>query len=233
MCSSDLDPEAVKRDIETMFHDPRAGAQALGHRLASIDRETLVTMVSDKTRLSHDRAKQVVDTILKVRDKLSGKAGAMRAEAEGKPEEIRHRAETKIQRYMDSLHRPELQYAGVRDDVRKLFHDPRAGADALLNRARRMDRGTLKAILISLPHMNQERAEHVLDEVEKARDEVIAKGERLRDEIERRLEDARHEALHQADQSRRTAATIAWWAFATALVSGGAAVLGGIVAMYT
>ncbi len=228
-----LDPEAIKRDIETMFHHPKAGARALEHRLASIDHETLTTILSDKTSLSHDRARKVVDTIMGVRDRLMGKAAGTKAEMTEQARAAQMQAEGKLQHYMNSLHRPELQYAGVKQDVIKLFHDPKAGADALLNRVKRMDRGTLRAVLISLPHMDERRADHVLGEVDKAREEIIRRAERIRDEVEERLDDARHEAMHQADEARRTAANAAWWAFATALVSGGAAALGGIVAFYT
>ena len=76
----------------------------------------------------------------------------------------------------------------------------------------------------------EEDAERIISRIESARDKVIGKVEQMGTEVRRRLDAAKQEALHQADEARKIAATAAWWAFASAVVSGVAAVLGGIVA---
>lgn len=78
--------------------------------------------------------------------------------------------------------------------------------------------------------MTEEDAERIISRIESARDRVIGKVEQMGAEVRRRLDAAKQEALHQADEARKIAATAAWWAFASAVVSGVAAVLGGIVA---
>jgi len=59
---------------------------------------------------------------------------------------------------------------------------------------------------------------------------VIHKAEQMKDEVDRRIGQAKDEARHQAEEVRKTAASAAWWTFGTAVVSGVAAAIGGLIA---
>ena len=129
--------------------------------------------------------------------------------------------------------RPELRYEGIKHDMQVLFHDPKAGADLLIRRLKAMDRDTLKAIVASRKDMSQEDAEHVVSQIEHARDEAIAKYEQMKTEVQHRMEDAKDKALHEAEEARQVARTAAWWTFGSALVSAAAAIVGGVLSTYT
>lgn len=128
---------------------------------------------------------------------------------------------------------PQLSKEAIRSDLRLMFHDPHAGADALISRLRSIDRDTLRQSIASRPDISQEDAEQILMEMEAARDEAIERATRMKEEVARRVEAAKEEAVHVADEVRRTAATASWWAFIAALVSGIASALGGMVAVWT
>ena len=129
--------------------------------------------------------------------------------------------------------RPELRYEGIKHDMQVLFHDPKAGADLLIRRLKAMDRDTLKAIVASRKDMSQEDAEHVVSQIEHARDEAIAKYEHMKTEVQHRMEDAKDKALHEAEEARQVARTAAWWTFGSALVSAAAAIVGGFLSTYS
>ncbi|MGE5410538.1 MAG: hypothetical protein ACM3MI_06230 [Clostridiales bacterium] len=74
---------------------------------------------------------------------------------------------------MNSLGQPELEYEGVTHDIQKLFHDPKAGADALMRRIKAIDRDTSKAILASRRDISEEDAERIINKIENARDGEI------------------------------------------------------------
>lgn len=128
---------------------------------------------------------------------------------------------------------PQLDPEVLRRDLRLMFHDPHAGMDALIRRLRSIDRDTMREMLSCRPEVSAQDAERILNQMEEARDEAIARATRMREEVARRVDTAKREAIHVADEVRKTAAMASWWAFGTAVVSGAAAALGGMVAVIT
>jgi tetrahydromethanopterin S-methyltransferase subunit B len=239
-----LEPEAIKRDLERLFEDPSMGAQRLRERLAQLDKEDFVALLSQREEISEERARQIADYVEQAVQALVARAeeGAEGARATSEAGKIaaqvgasnaKESVLRKIRVYLNSLGRPELRYDGVKHDVELLFDDPKAGATALKRRMQAMDRETLVAILARRRDMDREDAERIVSRMEEARDDMIAKAEKMEKEVEARVAAARDEALHQADQARKAAAGAAWWAFAAAVISGGAAALGGVVGAIT
>ncbi|NUP98233.1 MAG: hypothetical protein HUU35_00110 [Armatimonadetes bacterium] len=220
----ELHPDGIKRDLETLFHDPKAGWQALTARLAEFDRDTVAAVIGQREDLNEDEAREMVDRVM-------NSFADLRAGYLTKIEEAKARATGKIRDYLNSLEQPELQFDAVQRDVSRLFEDPGAGAEALLRRVKSFDRDTFKAILASQSDMTEQDAEQMILRLEAARDDVVAKVEQMQAEVERRLDAARQEAMHQAEEVRKTAATAAWWALGTGAVSAAAAVVGGVLAV--
>ncbi|MHB9029145.1 MAG: hypothetical protein ACYC9O_10270 [Candidatus Latescibacterota bacterium] len=221
-----LNPEGIKQDLERLVTDPRGGIQAMKARLSSIDKSTVTAVLEQRPDISHDEAEKIVENIDRIAHDLQGRV-------QETVRSSRESAVSKIHTYLDSLHREELSYEGIKQDMVRLYHDPKAGADALVRRLRSVDRDTLKAIVSSRKDISEQDAERIISRMESARDDVIDRAEKMRDEVESRLKDAEREAYHEAEEIRKTAATAAWWAFGTAVASGIAAALGGIVAVAT
>ncbi|MBE0537956.1 MAG: hypothetical protein IH624_20030 [Phycisphaerae bacterium] len=234
----ELDPEHIKADIEKLFKSPGEGIEALKDRLSHIDRSTIASVITSRTDISGNKADKIADTVWQQIERLRGvpeeaKAGAadkkaglqdkMDAEVEG--------VKAKLQHYMDSLGQPELRYEGVKHDVQLLFHDPKAGADALLQRLKAMDRDTLKAVIASRHDISEEDAEQIVSRMEEARDDTITKAEQMKNQIQEKVQHARERVLHEAEEARQTASAAAWWTFGSALVSAAAAVVGGMLAV--
>ncbi|MGE5439071.1 MAG: MFS transporter, partial [Bacteroidota bacterium] len=163
---------------------------------------------------------KMVDKVYMVIDQITNKTS-----------DLKEGVISKLRNYMNSLDRPELQYEGVAHDVEKLFHDPKAGAEALANRVKSMDRDTIKAIIATRQDISDEDAERIVSKIESARDSFLMKIDQMKHEIERRVDMVKQETVHQADEVRKTASTAAWWAFGTAVISGIAAAIGGMVAV--
>jgi uncharacterized protein YjbJ (UPF0337 family) len=172
--------------------------------------------------MTEDEARKVTDRVMSVIDRIRGKT----ERAAGESRDAR-RYQAKI-RITCSMGRPELRYEGIKHDVQMLFHDPKAGADALIRRLRAMDRDTLKAIIASRRDVSEEDAEHIVSQMERARDETIARYERMKEEVQHRIEDAKDRALREAEETRKAARNAAWWTFGSAIASACAAIIGGI-----
>jgi hypothetical protein len=222
----ELDPEGIKRDLDKLLHHPKEGLAALRDRLSHFDRSTLKAILAQRKDMSAQEAERTADRVMSVIDKIRGKTAETTEEAEARARGV----EAKIRNYLNSLGRPELRYEGLKHDMQVLFHDPKAGADLLIRRLKAIDRDTIKAIVASRKDMSEEDAEHVVSQIEHARDEAIAKYEHMKTEVQHRIEDARDKALHEAEEARQVARTAAWWTFGSAVVSAAAAIVGGILA---
>jgi len=55
----------------------------------------------------------------------------------------------------------------------------------------------------------------------------------VQQEAQRRLEDVKRQAKKQAEETRKAAASAAWWLFGTAIVSAAFSALGGALAVST
>ncbi|PMB14723.1 hypothetical protein CEN48_09185 [Fischerella thermalis CCMEE 5282] len=222
----ELNPEGIKRDLYLLLHDPRVGMESLSDRLAQFDRSTIITLLKLREDLRDDEAARIADTIISVRDSFVEQVRAIQRRIQDAIDSIFER----IRNYLNSLERPELNYDGIKRDIRTLFDDPQAGFEALRDRLSSFNRDTLVAVMSSREDISEEDANRIIDQVERARQTVLQRAERLQQEAQRRLEEVKHQAQKQAEETRKAAASAAWWLFATALVSAIFSAIAGAVA---
>jgi hypothetical protein len=224
---NELNPDGIKRDLGLLFQDPRLGLEHLGDRLSHVDRDTIVALLSQREDISPAEAEQIVDRILSVRDRVANQLEMVKAKVQSVIDGVL----AKIRNYLNALERPELNYEGIQQDVRTLFDDPNAGFEALRDRLSHFDRDTLVAVLSSRDDISPADANRIIDRVEGVRTNVLHRAERIQERIQARLADLKYQAQAQAEATRKSAATAAWWLFATAFTSGVAAAVAGAIAV--
>jgi nucleoid DNA-binding protein len=224
---AELSPTGIKRDIQLLLNDPRAGAESLKERLAHFDRDTLVALLSQRDDISEADVNKVVDQILEVRDSVLGQLQII----QDKIKSTIDRLLGKIRAYLNSLDRPELSYEGIKRDIKSLFDDPQAGFNALKDRFSQVDRNTLIAIMSSREDISQADAERIVSQIERTRDRTLQRAERIQTEAAMRLESARNYAANQMEETRKAAATASWWLFFTALTSAIASAIAGALSV--
>jgi ElaB/YqjD/DUF883 family membrane-anchored ribosome-binding protein len=223
----ELNPDGIKRDLQLLLNDPRAGAYSLGDRLSHFDRETLIALLSQRQDVSESEVKWIVDNILSVREQINHQIQSVQNRVQSVVDGIIAR----IRNYLNSLERPELNYDGIMRDMRTLFDDPQAGFDALRDRLGQFDRETLVAVLSSREDISESDVNRIFDSVDRARNNVLQRAERIQAEAQRRVEEVKHQAQRQAEETRKAAATAAWWLFGTALASAIASAIAGVLAV--
>ena len=222
---AELSPAGIKRDIELLLNDPRAGAESLKERLAHFDRDTLVALLSQRDDISEEDVNRVVDQILEVRDQVLAQLKIV----QDKIQSALDRVLAKVKAYLNSLERPELEYEGIKRDLNILFDDPQAGFEALKDRFSKIDRDTLVAVMSSRDDISRADAERIINKVERTRDRILQRAERIQTEAAMRVENARKQAYIQVEETRKAAATASWWLFFTALISAVASAGAGIL----
>jgi nucleoid DNA-binding protein len=223
----ELNPEGIKRDLQLLLHDPRVGVDSLSDRLAHFDRSTIIALLKIREDLSDEEAARIADNIVSVRDQFVEQVRGIQRRIQ----DVIDGVFARIRNYLNGLERPELNYDGIKRDVRTLFDDPQAGFDALRDRLSSFNRETLVALVSSREDISQEDANRIVDQIERARNTVLQRAERLQLEAQRRLEEVKHQAQRQAEETRKAAASAAWWLFATAIVSAIFAAIGGAIAV--
>ncbi|KAF3885935.1 MULTISPECIES: hypothetical protein [Nostocales] len=223
----ELNPEAIKRDLQLLLHDPGVGLESFSDRLSKFDRSTIITLLKLREDLSDEEAARIADTMISVRDQFVEQVRGIQRRIQDVIDGIFAR----IRNYLNSLDRPELNYDSIKRDVRKLFDDPQAGFEALRDRLGSFNRDTIVAILSSREDISEADANRIVDQIERARNSVLQRAERIQQEAQHRLEEVKRQAQRQAEETRKAAASAAWWLFTTALVSAAFSAIAGAVAV--
>ncbi|WP_416666885.1 hypothetical protein [Egbenema bharatensis] len=197
-------------------------------RLAQFDRETLIALLAQRQDMTQQEAERVVAQIESVRDRILSQL----QQIQDRIQQIIDRIFARIRNYLNSLDRPELNYDGIKQDIRTLFDDPQAGFDVLRARLSQFDRNTLIALLSSRKEISEADANRIVEQIESARNNVLQQAERIQSETQRRLEMVKLEAQRQMEETRKAAETAAWWLFATALLSAVASAGAGSLATF-
>ncbi len=176
----ELNPEGIKRDLDLLLQDPKLGMQAVGDRLAQMDRDTLVKLLSQRQDLSEAEVNQIIDDIqATVRDLLRlPKRLAQRVQAQVVS------FETALEDYLRNTDKAALNPDGIKRDLRLLLEDPRLGADRLQTRLAQIDRDTVVALLAQRPDMTREEAEATVDRVLEIRSQILAQIQQVQVQVQ-------------------------------------------------
>ncbi|MBE9181411.1 MFS transporter [Oculatella sp. LEGE 06141] len=222
----ELNPEGIRRDLQRLLKQPGAGLEQLGDRFSQFDRSTLVALLSERDDISEDEANRIVDQVESVGNQLIEQGQKLQRRLQSVVDGVF----AQVREYLNSLDREELNYEGIKRDLRKLFDDPEAGFDALGDRLSQFDRDTLVALLSSRSDMSEAQADRIIDQVEAARDSVLGRAKWLQAEAEKRIKELQGKAKEQAREAQKTVATAAWWLFGAALTSVATAAIAGVLA---
>ncbi len=223
----ELNPEGIKRDLQLMLHDPRVGMESITERLSQFDRSTIIALLKIREDITDEEAAQIADNMISVQEQFVEQVRGIQRRIQGVVDGIFG----SIRNYLNALERPELNYDGIRRDIRQMFDDPQAGFEAMRDRLSSFNRETLVAVMSSREDISEEDANRIIDQIEGARNKVLQRAERIQQEAQRRLEEVKVQAQRQAEETRKAAASAAWWLFATATVSAFFAALGGAIAV--
>ncbi|BAY17499.1 hypothetical protein NIES21_33370 [Anabaenopsis circularis NIES-21] len=223
----ELNPDSIKRDLQLLLRDPRAGIGQLSDRFSQVDRSTIVALLSQREDISEEEVNRIADQIVSARDSIVKQYQQIQQGIKSATDQVTGR----IRNYLNSLNRPELNYEDIKHDFAKLFDDPQAGFEALRDRLSHFDRDTLVALISSREDISQEDANRIINQIEAARDSVLQRAERIQQITKERLHSIKHQAKKQAEETKKTVANAAWWLFGTALTSLVASAIAGAIAV--
>lgn len=175
----ELNPEGIQQDLQKLFEDPKAGANALSDRLSQVDRETLVKLLS-QAGLSEEQVNRTIDTtqeainnILKAPRRLANRAtrGAFDFEQS-------------LEKYLRNTNKEELNPEGIKRDLQLLLSSPRLGVSSLGERASKIDRSTIVALLSQREDISEEEANRIVEQIESVRNSVVEQFQQIQQRVQ-------------------------------------------------
>jgi ElaB/YqjD/DUF883 family membrane-anchored ribosome-binding protein len=223
----ELNPEGIKRDLQLLLQNPQAGLSQLGDRASQFDRETFVSLLSQREDISEEEANRIADQV-------QSSYGSIIEQYQQVQQAVKSTLDKgfgSIRDYLNSLERSELNYDGIKQDFATLFDDPQLGLEVLGDRLSQFDRGTLVALLSSREDISEADANRIIEQVESVRDSVAHRIERIQQETQKRLSAIQNQTKQQVRETRKIASGAAWWVFSTAFTSLAAAAIAGVLAV--
>ena len=160
----ELNPEGIKRELQTLLEDPQAGIKALTERLSQFDRDTLVQLLSQRQDLSEEQVNSVLDSIEGVRNSILQAPQKLADKAYDQYE----KTTSTITEYLRNTNLEELDPEGIQQDLTKLLDDPKQGAIALRERLSQVDRETLVKLLSQREDLSEEQVNRLVDRGQEA-----------------------------------------------------------------
>ncbi|MEH1932697.1 MAG: MFS transporter [Nostoc sp.] len=176
----ELDPEGIKRDLEKLLDDPKAGALALRDRLSNVDRETLVKLVSQRGDLSQEQVNQIID---RAQDAIGDIVKAPRRLAKRTAQQALD-FEANLEQYLRNTNKEELNPEGIKRDLQLLLSSPRAGIGNLSDRASKFDRSTIVALLSQREDISEEEANRIVDQIESVRSSIVEQFQQIQQRVQ-------------------------------------------------
>ncbi len=177
---AELNPRGIKRDLSLLFEDPQLGAKAIRQRVAAMDRDTLVKLLTQRNDLSEAEVNQVIDEVQYNLYSLAKLPRRLAVRTQQQVEDF----QTSIAEYLRSTDKDELNPEGIQRDVELLLNDPRAGMESLQERLSQFDRSTLVALLSQRDDISEEDVNRVVDQILAVRDRVLGQLQAIQEKVQ-------------------------------------------------
>ena len=176
----ELNPEGIRRDLETLLANPQEGAGALRDRLSQVDRETLVKLLSQRQDLSEEQVNQIID---RVQESINNIIRAPRRLASRTAQRVAD-FQANLEDYLRHTNKEELNPEGIKRDLQLLLQEPRTGIASLGDRFSQFDRSTLVALLSQRSDISEEEANRIADQIESVRHSIVEQYQQIQQRVQ-------------------------------------------------
>lgn len=215
--------------MNAIFDNPKNAQRIISNRASKLDRNTLKALIESHPKMDSSKTEKLLSTYDKVVAKFQSNEDSYEEQVDNLPAK-RSQLEQRIQKWFDSLDRPELAYRNLKSDFMDMLDNPTDAPEIALSRMKKMDERSLRALLTNNDRLSNEDIDEYIAKYNEAREELITKLESMKDEIDSRVTQMKDMALRETEAVRATAASAAWWLFASALISLASATVAGAIA---
>lgn len=176
----ELNPEGIQRDLKLLIDNPKAGYYSIKGRLARMDRDTLVQLLTQRGDLSEEQVNQTIDSVQSTLAQVARTPRAVAQRAQQKAQDFKGALEG----YLRSTDKEELNPESIERDLQLLLRDPRLGMESLQGRLSQFNRETLVALLSQRDDISEGDVNRIIDQILVSRDRVIQQLQAVQDRVQ-------------------------------------------------
>ena len=180
-----LNKETIKQEFRDALYDPEAAPGAVLRQLELLNPEYFVGILSRREGFAPEQAQEISEQLESVRQEVL----EIVRDAAGKEQSQDLRS--RIEDYLRSTGKDELNPEGIEKDFQALLEDRDAGFEALRDRLSQFDRDTLVQLLGQREDFSPEEADQLIGRLESSRDRVISKAQELQEQAKSKAQEVR------------------------------------------
>ena len=255
----ELQPEKIRQDIQAILSNPKTARGILQNKAHAVDHDTLVNILSQREDVSREDAEKYARYAEKALDYIKDHLGSggnndqnrsnsgnydydydaegyrdadIHIARKGEDESKGANAKRRLSEYMNSLQeKKDFNLNSIKNEFMSVFQSSGDDSESITYKLKYYNKEEMSRFLANNTAIPADKADMIAAKAVEARDTVMEKANEVDREVRMRLEQAKQEALQQAENTRKAAASAAWWLVATAILSGVASAIGGMIAL--
>ncbi len=180
-----LNRETIKQEFRDVLYDPDASPRAVLRQLEMLNPEYFVGVLNRREGLDPEQAAEITAQLESIRMEVL--ETLQTAAGQEQSQDLRSR----IENYLRSTGKEELNPEGIEKDFQALLEDRDAGFEALRDRLSQFDRDTLVQLLGQREDFSPEEADQLIGRLESSRDRVISKAQELQEQAKSKAQELR------------------------------------------
>jgi len=180
-----LNRETIKQEFRDVIYDPEASPGAVLRQLELFNPDYFVGILGRREGFAQEQAAEIAEQLEAVRQEVLEIVQA--AAGEEQSQDLRSR----IENYLRSTGKEELNPEGIERDFQALLEDREAGFEALRDRLSQFNRDTLVQLLGQREDFSPEEADQLIGRLESSRDRVISRAQELQEQAKSKAQELR------------------------------------------
>lgn len=181
----ELNKEAIKQQFRDVIYDPEASPGNVRQELEQLNRDYFVELLGLRDDFTPEGVQEVANYLEEIRQDVF--SSVLTSEAKEQSEDLRSRVEN----YLRSTGKEELNPEGIQEDFKTLLSDPEAGVDALGNRLSQFDKDTFVQLLKERQDISEDEANQIVGQLESTRDHVLSTAKDLQEQAKSKADELR------------------------------------------
>ncbi|MEH2266368.1 MFS transporter [Nostoc sp.] len=172
-------------EFKEVIYDVNADPTTVRRELEEINQEYFTNLLKQRDDLGEARVKEISEQMES--DRLEVLETVKQAQTREKGQDFR----TRIEDYLRSTGKEELNPEGIERDFGKLVEDPQAGFEDLTSRFGQFDRDTFVQLLSQRQDISEEEANNIVSQLERNRDNVLNRARELQEQAKAKADELR------------------------------------------
>ncbi|MBW4592245.1 MAG: MFS transporter [Brasilonema angustatum HA4187-MV1] len=181
----DFNSLTIKDEFKQVIYDENANPGTVKRELEELKLEYFANLLSQREDISEAKVKEIAEQMESIRTEVLETVN--QADATEKSQNLR----TRLEDYLRSTGKAELNPEGIEQDLTKLLEDPEAGVEDLSQRFSDIDRDSLVKLLAAREDINEEEANNIVGQLERTRDNVLNRAKELQEQTKAKADELR------------------------------------------